>query len=158
MEVRRVRPDECEVLRDLRLRALADAPDAFATTHAEAAARPERWWRDWAERSALGEDQAMFLAWEGDEPVGLAGVFGDPGRFDVISMWTEPSKRGRGIATALLRAAVQFARDSPVFLSVTETNDAARRVYERFGFVATGITEPLRSNPQLLIHELKLNR
>jgi ribosomal protein S18 acetylase RimI-like enzyme len=41
---------------------------------------------------------------------------------------------------------------------VTETNVAARALYERYGFVATGFTEPLRSNPSLLIHEFALRR
>jgi ribosomal protein S18 acetylase RimI-like enzyme len=158
MDVRRVQIGDWEALRDLRLRALADSPDAFATTHAEASARPERWWRDWTAASAAGDGQAMFLAWDGGRPIGIAGVFGSPDRFDVISMWTEPGSRGRGVAAALLRAAIAFAGSAPVFLSVTETNEAARRLYERHGFVATGLTEPLRSNPSLSIYELKLER
>lgn len=158
MDVHRVRQDEWRTLRDVRLRALADAPDAFGTTHAEAAVRTDQWWRDWAAKSAAEENQAMFLAWVDGRPVGIAGVFGDGTRFDVISMWTDPSARGRGVASSLLEAAIAFAGDAPVFLSVTETNETARRLYERHGFVATGLTEPLRSNPALTIHELKLVR
>jgi ribosomal protein S18 acetylase RimI-like enzyme len=73
-------------------------------------------------------------------------------------MWTDPACRGRGVAGSLLEAALAFAKDTPVFLSVTENNDVARRLYERRGFVATGLVEPLRSNPRLAIHELKLER
>jgi len=158
IDVKRVRADEWQVIRDVRLRALADAPEAFATTHAEAAARPDDWWRDWAERSAVDAGMAMFLAREGGEPVGIGGVVGDQDRFDVISMWTEPDHRGKGIASALLQAAVAFAGNAPVFLSVTEGNDHARRLYERHGFAATGVSEPLRSNPRLAMHELRLVR
>src|SRR6266404_4343892 len=75
IEVRRVEADEWEALRDTRLRALADAPDAFGTTYTEALARPEQWWRDWAQSSADGPAQAMFLAWDGDRPVGIVGAF-----------------------------------------------------------------------------------
>jgi len=153
-----VRPDEWRELRDVRLRALAEAPDAFGTTHSEALARPNDWWRGWAERSASDAGQAMFLAREGDDVVGIAGVFGDRSRFDVISMWTDPAHRGKGIGAALLRAAVAFAGDAPVFLSVTEGNDDARRLYERHGFVPTGSVEPLRSNSRLSILELRLVR
>ena len=158
MDVRRVRAADWQTLREVRLRALADAPDAFGTVHAEALTRPDEWWRDWAERSASSSGQAMFLAWDEDEAIGIAGIFGDPERFDVISMWTDPANRCRGVATSLLEAAVAFAGAAPVFLSVTEKNDAARRMYERNGFVPTGFTEPLRSNPSLAIHELKLER
>jgi len=158
IDVRRVRADEWKVLRGLRLQALADAPDAFGTTHAEALARPDRWWRDWARRSAAGEDQAMFLAREGGTAVGIVGVFREDDRVNVISMWTHPGSRGRGVGRALLDAVVAFAGDAEVRLAVTETNVAARALYERYGFVATGFTEPLRSNPSLLIHEFALRR
>jgi ribosomal protein S18 acetylase RimI-like enzyme len=140
------------------LRALADAPDAFATTHAEASVRSEQWWRDWAHRSSEGADQAMFLAWREGEPIGIAGAFRTDGRIDVISMWTVPAERGHGVGRALLDAAVGFAGDREVRLSVTETNVGARRFYERYGFVPTGFTEPLRSSSSLLIHELVLRR
>jgi hypothetical protein len=43
VHVRRVRADEADALRDIRLRALADTPLAFGSTHArEAAYPPER--------------------------------------------------------------------------------------------------------------------
>lgn len=158
VEVRRVRADEWEALRHTRLRALADSPDAFATTHAEASGRSAKWWRDWAERSATGGEQAMFLAWKDNRPAGIAGAFREGGLVYVISMWTAPDARGSGIGRALLDAAVDFAGDAEVRLSVTETNSAARRFYEGYGFVRTGSTEPLRSNPSLLIHELVLRR
>ena len=71
-------------------------------------------------------------------------------------MWTSPPHRGAGIGRALLDAAVAFAGGADVVLSVTDGNDAARRLYERYGFVATGYTEPLRSNAALQIRELRL--
>jgi ribosomal protein S18 acetylase RimI-like enzyme len=157
-DVRRVQVDEWEALRDMRLRALADSPDAFGSTHAEAVARPEQWWRDWTERSAAGAAQAMFLAWDGGEPVGIAGAYREGSSYIVVSMWTVPQRRGHGIGRSLLDAAVAFAGDEEIVLSVTEGNDAARHLYESSGFVATGATEPLRSNTALLIHELRLAR
>ncbi len=153
-----MRVGEWEALRETRLRALADAPDAFGTTRAEALARPEEWWRDWAALSASGPTQAMFLAWVAGEPVGMAGVFQDEERFLVISMWTHPERRGVGVGRALLDAVVAFAGDAEVVLSVTEGNDSAWRLYEGYGFVPTGFTEPLRSNPALQIRELRLER
>jgi ribosomal protein S18 acetylase RimI-like enzyme len=158
VEVRRVRVHEWAALRDTRLRALADAPDAFATTYAEACARPEQWWRDWARRTAGGADQAMFLAWLERRPIGIAGAFRTGGRIDVISMWTTPERRGEGVGRALLDAAVAFAGEAEVHLGVTETNAGARRFYERYGFVPTGVTEPLRPSSSLQVHELVLRR
>ncbi len=158
MDVRRVQAAEWQTLRDVRLRALADAPEAFATTHAQASERPDRWWIDWTARSADGDGQAMFLAWHDDRAVGIAGAYGGPERFDVISMWVDPAVRGEGVGAALLDAAIAFAGDAPVYLSVTETNEPAKRLYERRGFVPTGLREQLASNPALAIYELKLSR
>jgi ribosomal protein S18 acetylase RimI-like enzyme len=155
---RRVRPDEWQQLRDTRLRALADAPTAFGTTHAEASTRPEGWWRDWAERSAASDTQAMFLAWHDGAPVGIAGAF-DDGRWNVVSMWVDPAHRGSGVGRALLDAVVGFARDrgaTHVTLGVTDGNDAARALYERYGFAETGAAEPLRSHPELMVRDLRL--
>jgi ribosomal protein S18 acetylase RimI-like enzyme len=161
VEVRRVTRHEWEALRDVRLRALADAPDAFGTTYEEAMARPDEWWRDWAAKSAESDTQAMALAWDDDRPFGLAGVFAtDDGAWQVISMWVDPSARDRGAGRALLDAVVAWARDQdngrPIRLSVTDGNDDARRLYERYGFADTGVTEPLRSNSALTIRELEL--
>lgn len=52
--VRRVRAEESEALRDLRLRALADAPEAFSTTLAQAGRRSEAEWQAAVERGARG--------------------------------------------------------------------------------------------------------
>ena len=46
----------------------------------------------------------------------------------------------------MLDAAVAYAGDGEIRLSVTDGNHSARRLYERSGFVATGVTEPLRSS------------
>lgn len=50
------------------------------------------------------------------------------------------SRRGQGIGTLLLTAVVDFARShgyQSVRLDVVDVNQNARRLYERFGFVAT---------------------
>jgi GNAT superfamily N-acetyltransferase len=141
VEIRRVRPDEWLQLRDTRLRALADAPDAFRTRHEDAVRRTDAWWIDWAIRSAAGDGQAMFLAWDGPEPVGIVGTFVEEGCRWLISLWTDPSTRGRGVGRALVAAVVDFAHASgsaELRLEVRRRNEPARRLYERCGFVETG--------------------
>ena len=110
VEVRRVRADEWEAVRDVRLRALADAPSAFGTRHEDAARRPDDWWREWTARGAAGDRQATFLAWDGERPVGIVASFVEDGRRWLIQMWSDPSVRGRGVGAALVEAVVEHAR------------------------------------------------
>jgi GNAT superfamily N-acetyltransferase len=151
VEVRRVRPDEWRALRDTRLRALEDAPEAFATRFEEARLRPDDWWVDWAARSAVGESQAMFLAWEGASPVGIVGTFvEEDGRRWLIAMWTDPASRGRGVGRALVEATAEFARaagSNSLLLQVLEGNDSAASLYRSCGFEDVGPGEPHDDRP-----------
>ena len=137
MVVRRVTAEEWRALRDVRLRALQDSPEAFETSYEEARLRPEEWWVDWAARSAAGDAQAMFRAWDGGEPGGIVGTYVDDGDRWLISMWTAPSARGRGVGRALVAAVVAFARAAgsrDLLLEVTFGNDAAHALYRACGF------------------------
>lgn len=54
----------------------------------------------------------------------------------VLNMYTVPSWRGRGVATALLKTTLEYVRKTParrVFLRATE---AGRALYEKLGFVS----------------------
>jgi GNAT superfamily N-acetyltransferase len=151
VDVRRVRAEEWHALRDTRLRALEGAPEAFATRFEEARLRPDDWWIDWAARSADGESQAMFLAWEGAAPLGIVGTFvGENGRRWLIAMWTDPDARGRGVGRALVEATAEFARaagSDELFLQVLEGNDTAASLYRACGFADTGPGEPHDDRP-----------
>ena len=71
-----------------------------------------------------------------------------------------PTKRSANseVAQRLLDAATGWARElgfARVSLAVTTNNPRARRLYERFGFVATGHTWPLQHTPALSLHEMQ---
>ena len=58
----------------------------------------------------------------------------------IHTMAVAPAMRGKGVGTLLLNAVFQIAREkgfNSVSLEVVDTNLDARRLYERFGFVAT---------------------
>jgi ribosomal protein S18 acetylase RimI-like enzyme len=149
--VRRIRPDEGETLRAIRLRALADAPLAFGSTHARENAYPPERWRDWAQASSAGGAQAFFFATDApsDAPVGLAsGAIRDtdPRTAHLYAMWVAPEARGSGAGAALVDAVVGWARErgaARVLTEVTVGNDTAARLYERAGFRDTGERAPL---------------
>jgi GNAT superfamily N-acetyltransferase len=145
IEIRRIGADDWKDLRATRLAALQDAPEAFESTYAGSVGFDEDEWRRRAER------HAVFLAFDGPDPVGLAIGFRDedsrPGSRDLISMWVSPTVRGRGVAGQLIDAVAGWARvdgAGELHLWVVVGNGSARASYNRAGFVATGEQQPVR--------------
>ena len=143
--VRRLEPDDHELVRTVRLRALTLAPAAFGSTlERELSFSDDEW------RNRLGLDGfAHFICFdESDQPLGL--VVGGPDEVDtdiahLYTMWVEPHARGTGAADALVEAVVQWAGDqgcTSVQLLVTEGNERAERVYRRNGFERSGRSFP----------------
>ena len=152
-------PAEWREYRDIRLASLLDAPDAFGSTYAASSARPEEWWIDRTRLSAESDEQAMFIAWDGKNAVGLAGTFFDDPDWVVIAMWVDPAQRGNGLGRLLLDAVVDFQRAQGAtesVLGVVDGNDAARALYERYGFEDNGVANPLREGEPLIVREMRL--
>ena len=147
--VRRVRPDEWQEFRDIRLMALADSPSAFASTLTRELAFAEG---DWQWRLANGCNVIAFDVASDDAPVGLAGGYLHEGVPELIAMWVHPAARGSGAADSLVEAVAEWAREQDadrLTLWVVEGNDRAERVYLRLGFVRTGAAQPVPGNPAL---------
>ena len=152
--VREATAADWQAWRDIRLQALWDAPDAFASAYADQVTLGEAHWR---ERVAGG---GLFLAWIPEvsppgastaEPAGMAGGYqAAPGTIELISVFVRPQARGRAVGEALIDMVSDWARErraTSVHLWVTETNKPARLLYERCGFSVTGERQPLPSNP-----------
>ena len=67
---RPLRTDEWELLRELRIRALTDAPDAFAQTIWEIQDEPEMYWQQLAKNLHLSHHE-FFIAFLNEEPIGI---------------------------------------------------------------------------------------
>jgi ribosomal protein S18 acetylase RimI-like enzyme len=147
-EVRRIGPEDWEILRDVRLRALADSPDAFGSTLEREQAFTDADWR----RRASGTVVVVL----DPGPVSVGGVFDNDGVVHVWGMWTEPAHRRRGHARAILDALIPA--DRSVQLHVNVANHDARTAYERYGFVRTGVLEPLRPGSDQRMELMVLRR
>lgn len=144
--VHRAGPDDWQRVRAVRLRSLADAPDAFATTLAEDEARPDTEWRARLENDAVahflvidshGACHGLAVGAPYTEYQETAGLFG---------MWVAPEIRGRRVGRALVEAVIGWARTGEfkrVVLDVADANHAAIRLYESCGFLLTGVTRTL---------------
>ncbi len=133
-------PSDWRRLREVRLRALADAPDAFWTTLAEAQRMDEAAWQE-----RLAPSTGWFVAVADGLDMGLAACTehrDSDGSAHVVSMWVAPQARRLGAGRLLLDACVAWARErglTPVRLEVVDANVAAVGLYERYGFLPTGV-------------------
>lgn len=151
MRVERLGEDDWATFREIRLRSLLESPEAFGSTYGEESSQTERAWRDWAAGRWRGGAAVVFAGRLGDGTVvGTAtgaGYDAERGVAHVYAMWVAPDARGRGVGRSLLDAVTEWARDrgcDRLVLSVTETNEIARRFYEACGFDDTGERAALR--------------
>jgi len=159
VSIRLARRDEWERVRDLRLRSLEDAPEAFGSTLEEERAFPGPRWIDWIE-GWEGATNVLYVAEDGDTWVGMAvgSRTDDAPDAHLYAMWVDPAWRTRGVGSGLVGKVLAWSASLGsrwVILGVTETNDGAARFYERLGFEDTGDRHPLREGSGLAVRILR---
>jgi ribosomal protein S18 acetylase RimI-like enzyme len=154
-----ITPLNLSLFKEIRLRALQEAPYAFGSTYARESQFSESEWLARLERWN-GQRGAGFLAMDGGSPCGIAGSLldlTDPTRAELVSMWTAPTHRQRGIGRLLVNEVLRWAQTRHVqllLLMVTSTNQPAIRFYEGLNFTRTGRTEPYPNDPALIEYEM----
>lgn len=146
-------------VRDLRLRALADAPDAFGSTLEIERGYEEGRWRELIE-GWEGSVNALFVAEEQGAWVGMAVGSRQHREPDahLYAMWVDPTWRARGVGARLVDEVLAWSASwgaRSVILNVTETNRGAAAFYERMGFADTGQRHALRQGSDLLVRVLQ---
>jgi GNAT superfamily N-acetyltransferase len=146
----------------LREATLADAPllarhrramfEAMGVLRAEDGGPVEAATRRWIEATMpRGRFKAWIVEWTGDgRPTPVAGgglqvrdLMPRPGYVDgepeglIVSMWTEPAHRRRGLARRVLRAIEGWAEANGVRRLVLHASDDGRHLYAAAGFVPT---------------------
>ena len=142
VEIITLPPSRWREFRHIRLSALRTDPLAFSSRYADALNQPDDLWQQRLDGIA---SIVRFATYHG-QIVGLGGALlgapDDPARAQIISVFVEPTHRGKGIGRLLLQHLLaelatrpQYAR---VRLNVTETQTAAIALYQSLGFVAVG--------------------
>jgi GNAT superfamily N-acetyltransferase len=156
MKIRRMAAHEWPAYRAIRLRSLAEAPDAFCQTLASAEALMHEVWQARLIAAAQSSsDYPLFAEIEGRQ-VGLVWAKVDQDDAAVVNLfqvWVAPEARGRSVAAGLIRDALGWAAQRgsrEVRLSVTCGDAPARRLYEREGFVAIGEPAPREGTAALM--------
>ena len=138
VRIRRIAAADGLVLRDLRVRSIADAPNAFGQPLEEARGRPEKEWLRIARQSSRGDNRTWLLAETDDGTVGLVqGRKRRPGTLLLFSMWVDPSVRRLGVGRALIESLEAWGggwNAAETILWVYGKNADAIRFYRDLGF------------------------
>jgi ribosomal protein S18 acetylase RimI-like enzyme len=145
MIIRRLSPDDVTEYRNLRLTCIEENPAAVSASYAEEVAVPLDQMR---QRLLHNPYQAIFGAFASGNLVAMAGfrresIVKTHHRGDIWGVYVAPTARGTGVSRKLLVALLDYVRTIPdvilVNLCVRTTNDAAKALYRRLGFIVTGI-------------------
>lgn len=158
MTIRRATPDDLSALTDLfasfaEEQAALDARLVYAD---DAVARQRTLWRD----ALRSRTYAVFVAEADSEIVGYQSAehWYEPPLYEggreiyLHELFVRPAHRGRGLGTALARAAIAWAEEegaTRLRFSVLAGNAASRRLWERIGaqVLAATYTFEIRATP-----------
>lgn len=154
----RVGEDQWRAVREVRLRALADSPDAFGSALDREQKFTEAHWR-----MRLRGTPTWLALDEEAVPRGMVSLIQEPGSpiddRHVVGLWVAPEARRRGIAWTLLDAACDHAVAAgarTVSLWLLDGNTAAGDLYVRAGFRRTGVRQRLPRDASLVEERYEL--
>jgi GNAT superfamily N-acetyltransferase len=156
MLVRHTTVDDWEILKEIRLAALLDAPTAFGVSYANAVTYSDAQWR---ERAAADSQPEFLLAFIDDAAVGIIGhAVSAAAQCKLIAMWVRPGFRGTPVAAALVEAVKARALaqgHARLVLEVSPANARAAAFYLRQGFSFLPAWEMLASHPEIELQKME---
>jgi len=147
-QVRRLGVADATAYQALRLRGLAEYPQAFTSSAEEESLRPLEWS---VQRLTADPQRPHDLFLGGFVDGELQGLVGLQGRYrpkerhnaSVVGLFVAPEASGRGLGRALMNELLRCARARPELLqldlTVTEGNVAAQALYASLGFTVYGV-------------------
>jgi RimJ/RimL family protein N-acetyltransferase len=142
IHIRLLKPEDWQILRKMRLRALQMNPDVFLGVYAVEFQNPDEKWHEVVD----GTGKGVFGLFDGGTLIGITAVFTwreDPsGQTGVMAYsFIEPAYRGRGLSKLLYEARIAWAvRHKPfkkLVIAHREGNEASKRAMLAHGFVFT---------------------
>jgi ribosomal protein S18 acetylase RimI-like enzyme len=137
-------PDIRQALSEILVEAVASG-GSVSFMHPLAVEAADTFWQGSLASADRGE-RIVLGAFDGEHLVGTVTLLLDlppnqPHRAEIAKMMTRISHRGRGVATALMRAAERMAIERGRTLLVLDTavEDGASGLYEALGFTLTGV-------------------
>lgn len=156
ISVRRIEVGEGPLYKRIRLAALSDSPNAFATTFDSANRRSLKDWSEQADSTATGTDRVTIFAFINNEPIGIAALYGDDqirNSGEIIQFWVDPAHRGGLVAEKLIEEIFSRAgkhRFKCLSVWASKGNESAIQFFEKYGFELTHETQPFRPGSDLI--------
>ncbi|WP_218956184.1 GNAT family N-acetyltransferase [Acinetobacter sp. YH12045] len=137
-------------MKNLRLEALQDSPDAFTATYEKTKTHSESEWRD---RAAQKTPCQFLLAFDGIRAVGMVGgTIDKQHEFTVVAMWLYENYRGNSVADLLISNLKKYAANqgyTKIVLRVELGNLRAIQFYSKQGFIKVLEQFSLKSDLEL---------
>ncbi|WP_102693626.1 GNAT family N-acetyltransferase [Rummeliibacillus pycnus] len=140
MIIRLLEESDTIAYRGLRLEALQDSPDAFATTYEDEIKKSLEDYRDRLSRKD-------FCTFDDGQLVGVVSLIREQARklrhrSSIVAMYVTPEGRRKRVGKNLMQSAIQYAKQiegiEQIYLSVVTTNTAAIKLYHSLGFEIFG--------------------
>jgi RimJ/RimL family protein N-acetyltransferase len=159
--IRRIRTGEADLLKQVRLASLRDAPYAFGATYDLVSQRSEEDWRERAESTAHGNDKATFFVFDDSVLIGMTTLFRTEDQAEIaelVQVWIAPEYRGSSTGRDLMDFVFQWARENNfrrIIAGVTNVNARALKFYIKYGFSVITESLPNDSEGVSLVKEVK---
>ena len=161
MATRALESRDVSVFRELRLEALKSNPEAFSSSYDIEVGFDDTTWADML--TGFGGRTGQVYVDEMDGiPVGMAGIgFTETNGTAILwGMWVRESARRGNAGFRLVEASIRWADSQgadSVILHVAPDNDAAYRLYLRFGFEQIGEVAADPDDPCFMARLMKLD-
>ncbi|WP_417899848.1 GNAT family N-acetyltransferase [Bacillus haimaensis] len=144
MEIRKLQSSDAVKYFVLRLEALQTNPEAFASSYEEESKNTPEIYQNRLE----GDFSYTFGAFEQEELIGVASLVLEQKnkikhRANIYGVYVTPEKRGLGVARKIMGVSIKKARQlegvEQIHLTVTASNEPAKKLYQSLGFKTYGI-------------------
>lgn len=144
VNILKLRPEDWERFKEIRLKALQSDPLAFGSSYEEEVNRTEEVWRQ-----KLGSSWAYAAVVSG-KLIGMVRVVFEQGKHvrhvaNVISLFVDPVYRGKGVGEMIMKKVLTDLHDNSVVikinLSVNAKQETAINLFRRIGFTGSGVSK-----------------
>lgn len=164
MEIRKLTGNDASEYWRLRIEALQQNPEAFATTYEDALVRVNPLIR--VADNLDSKESATIGAFIGEELVGTMTLAAEQApklkhRVNLFAVYVTPKVRGQKIGAKLLQEVIVFAKQwsgiEKINLTVVSSNEPAIRLYEQSGFVSFGVEQKAMKSGSSYVDEVYMH-